>query len=103
MCPNPPATQFTDLNGDLTAFKRYYTPQIRKADDMEKKLRFFEEEMVRARGGCGQRLARLERARMHCLTCDPAAGARCRHGALAAGSARTSNGRTDCRACVLSP
>lgn len=41
-----PALQFTDLNGDLTAFKRYYTPTIRKADELEKKLRFFEEEMV---------------------------------------------------------
>jgi len=37
--------QFTDLNGDLTAFKRYYTPSIRRCDELEKKLRFFEEEM----------------------------------------------------------
>lgn len=37
--------QFTDLNGDLTAFKRYYTPSIRRCDDVEKKLKFFEEEM----------------------------------------------------------
>ena len=39
--------QFTDLNGDLTAFKRFYTPLIRKSDEMEKKLKFFEEEMAR--------------------------------------------------------
>ena len=39
--------QFTDLNGDLTAFKRHYTPLIRKCDEMEKKLKFFEDEMRR--------------------------------------------------------
>jgi V-type H+-transporting ATPase subunit a len=39
--------QFTDLNGDLTAFKRLYTPMIRSCDELEKKLRFFEEEMAR--------------------------------------------------------
>lgn len=33
------------MNGDLTAFKRYYTPFIRRCDELEKKLRFFEEEM----------------------------------------------------------
>lgn len=37
--------QFTDMNGDLTAFKRYYTPYVKRCDDMEKKLKFFEEEM----------------------------------------------------------
>jgi V-type H+-transporting ATPase subunit a len=30
------------LNGDLTAFKRYYTPVVRRCDEMEKKLKFFE-------------------------------------------------------------
>ena len=39
--------QFTDLNGDLTAFKRFYTPAIRRCDELEKKLRLFEEEMAR--------------------------------------------------------
>lgn len=39
--------QFTDLNGDLTAFKRFYTPLVRKCDDLEKKLKFFEEECSR--------------------------------------------------------
>lgn len=39
------SVQFTDLNGDLTAFKRFYTPAIRRCDEVEKKLRFFEEEM----------------------------------------------------------
>lgn len=37
--------QFTDLNGDLTAFKRFFTPFIKRCDDLEKKLKFFEEEM----------------------------------------------------------
>ncbi len=39
------AVEFTDLNGDLTSFKRHYTPLIRKCDDLEKKLAFFAEEM----------------------------------------------------------
>jgi hypothetical protein len=30
------------MNGDLTAFKRYYTPFVRRCDDLEKKLKFFE-------------------------------------------------------------
>ena len=37
--------QFTDLQGDLTTFKRHYTPQIRRCDELEKKLFFFAEEM----------------------------------------------------------
>ena len=44
-----PVFQFTDLNGDLTAFKRHYTPIIRKCEEVEKKLKFFAEEMVRIR------------------------------------------------------
>lgn len=43
-----PAIQFTDLNGDLTAFKRHYTPFIRRCDELEKKLAFFEAEMAKA-------------------------------------------------------
>lgn len=37
--------QFIDLNGTLTAFKRYFTPQVKRCDELEKKLKFFEEEM----------------------------------------------------------
>ncbi len=39
------AVQFTDLNGDMTAFKRFYTPFIKRCDELEKKLRFFEDEI----------------------------------------------------------
>lgn len=39
--------QFTDLNGDLTAFKRFYTPYIRRCDELEKKLKLFDEEMFK--------------------------------------------------------
>lgn len=39
--------QLTDMNGDTTAFKRHYTPLIRSCDEMEKKLRFFEEECAK--------------------------------------------------------
>jgi V-type H+-transporting ATPase subunit a len=35
------------MNGDLTAFKRHYTPFIRRCDDLEKKLAFFEAEMTK--------------------------------------------------------
>lgn len=35
------------MNGDMTAFKRHYTPYIRRCDELEKKLKFFEEEMAR--------------------------------------------------------
>ncbi|RYY37977.1 V-type ATPase 116kDa subunit family protein [archaeon] len=34
------------MNGDLTAFKRYYTPLVRRCDEIEKKIRFFEDEMA---------------------------------------------------------
>lgn len=34
------------LNGDLTAFKRHYTPLVRRCDDMEKKIKFFTQEMA---------------------------------------------------------
>lgn len=43
--------QFTDMNGDLTAFKRYYTPYIRRCDELEKKLKFFEVRRPRDTGG----------------------------------------------------
>ena len=39
------SVQFTDLNGDLTAFRRAYTPFVKRCDELEKKLRFFEAEM----------------------------------------------------------
>jgi len=35
------------MNGDMTAFKRHYTPYIRRCDDLEKKLKFFEDEMTK--------------------------------------------------------
>lgn len=41
------AVQFIDMNGDMTAFKRYYTPFIKRCDDLEKKISFFEEECKR--------------------------------------------------------
>lgn len=40
------AVQFSDLNGDLTAFKRTYTPFVKRCDDLEHKLKFFEEEIA---------------------------------------------------------
>ena len=43
------AVQFTDLNGDLTAFRRAYTPFVKRCDELEKKLKFFEQE-CRAHG-----------------------------------------------------
>ena len=33
------------MNGDLTAFKRHYTPIVRRCDEMEKKIKFFTQEM----------------------------------------------------------
>ena len=38
------ALQFTDLNGDMTAFRRAYTPLVKRCDELEKKLKFFEQE-----------------------------------------------------------
>ena len=35
------------MNGDLTAFKRAYTPYVRRCDELEKKLSFFLAEMAR--------------------------------------------------------
>ena len=43
------ALQFTDLNGDMTAFRRGYTPLVKRCDELEKKLKFFEAE-VKAHG-----------------------------------------------------
>lgn len=40
------SVQFSDLNGDLTAFRRAYTPFVKRCDDLEHKLKFFEEEIV---------------------------------------------------------
>lgn len=41
------AVQFIDMNGEMTSFKRYYTPFIKRCDDLEKKISFFEEECKR--------------------------------------------------------
>ena len=35
------------MNGDMTAFKRHYTPYVRRCDELEKKLSFFLSEMAR--------------------------------------------------------
>lgn len=35
------------MNGDMTAFKRHYTPYVRRCDELEKKLAFFADEMAR--------------------------------------------------------
>ena len=35
------------MNGDMTAFKRAYTPYVRRCDELEKKLSFFLAEMAR--------------------------------------------------------
>ena len=35
------------MNGDTTAFKRYFTPYVRRCDELEKKLKLFADEMVR--------------------------------------------------------
>ena len=35
------------MNGDMTAFKRAYTPYVRRCDELEKKLSFFLSEMAR--------------------------------------------------------
>ncbi len=41
------SVHFSDLNGDLTSFKRHYTPFVKRCDEMEKKLAFFVEECSR--------------------------------------------------------
>lgn len=41
------AVQFTDLQPELTPFQRRYTKYIRRCDDMERLIRYFEDEMVK--------------------------------------------------------
>lgn len=39
--------QFTDLNGDLTPFQRRYVSYVKRCDEMERKMRYFETEMTK--------------------------------------------------------
>eukprot|EP00041_Stephanoeca_diplocostata_P039679 m.1637452 g.1637452 ORF g.1637452 m.1637452 type:complete len:867 (-) comp25829_c0_seq1:222-2822(-) len=41
--------QFEDLNGDTNAYQRKYVNELRRCDEMNRKLRFFEKEICNAR------------------------------------------------------
>jgi len=40
--------QFVDLNGDINAYNRKYVNEMRRCDEMARKLRYFEKEIVKA-------------------------------------------------------
>jgi len=42
--------QFRDLNPDVNAFQRNFVIEVKRCDEMERKLRFFEEQVTKERG-----------------------------------------------------
>ena len=40
--------QFRDLNADQSSFQRKFVPELRRCDEMERKLRYLEEELAKA-------------------------------------------------------
>jgi hypothetical protein len=43
------AVQFTDLNDGLTAFQRRYVSMIKRCDELERKIKYFEAEIERCK------------------------------------------------------
>ena len=58
--------QFRDLNADVSAFQRKYVPELRRCDEMERKLRYLEGELTKADIPSMGRFLCIEKYRTSC-------------------------------------
>ena len=42
--------QFRDMNLDVSAFQRLFTPDVRRCEESERRLRYLEEQLKKAKG-----------------------------------------------------